>query len=155
MPDANWQSSWLSSLLFFVVEHRVDKSNCQCCYSWFNPQSRAKKINSCLSQWRHGARYSLDGQAGPRLVQKGNAMMIVSQRKTTRRKNDHTDFIRLATGYHVWNVGVFVIPTSVVDVIKLFGGNLDFPKINKLKILFSDAWTCTNMWKHILHKSII
>ena len=28
-----------------------------------------------------------------------------------------------------------------------FGGNLDFPKIKKLKKVCSDVWTCTKMWK--------
>ena len=35
--------------------------------------------------------------------------------------------------------------TPVVDVIKLFGGNLDFPKIKKLNIVCSNIETCSKM----------
>ena len=36
---------------------------------------------------------------------------------------------------------------SVVDVIKIFWGNLDFPKIKTLNKIGSNVWTCTKMWK--------
>ena len=39
-------------------------------------------------------------------------------------------------------------PHRGVDVIKrFFEGNIDFPKIKKLKRVWSDVWTCTQMWK--------
>ena len=37
------------------------------------------------------------------------------------------------------------ISPSVVDVIKLFGGNLDFPKVKKLNKVCCDDWTCTKI----------
>ena len=36
---------------------------------------------------------------------------------------------------------------AVVDAIKFFGGNLDFPKLKKLNKICSYVWTCTKMWK--------
>ena len=34
-----------------------------------------------------------------------------------------------------------------------FGGNLDFPKIKKLKKVCSNFWTCTKMWKLCYYKA--
>ena len=36
---------------------------------------------------------------------------------------------------------------------KKFGGDLDFPKIKKMKNVCSDIWTCTKLWKLFLSKS--
>ena len=41
----------------------------------------------------------------------------------------------------------------VIYVIKLFGGNLNFPKIKKMKNACYDVWTCTEMWKQCFFSS--
>ena len=41
---------------------------------------------------------------------------------------------------------------TVVYVKKVFGGNLDFPKIKILKKVCSDVFTCTKMWKQLNFK---
>ena len=39
---------------------------------------------------------------------------------------------------------------AVVDAIKFFGGNLDFPKLKKLNKICSYVWTCTFLSKTML-----
>ena len=49
----------------------------------------------------------------------------------------------------------FYYPTcNVIDVIRLFGGNLDFPKIKKLKNVWSESETAQKCENNAIFKQI-